>query len=91
MWSPQQHSILNAMGYTLYARPSNTAQKHHSVESNIDLHHVTASSDSTLFQALMKATKGRDVSDLNINIEALRSSAHAKRALWPQLRAMLKH
>lgn len=86
MWSVQQQAILNTMGYTLYVRPSIC-----SIVAAVEV--APASSDmpeSTLFKAVMKAVQGRDISQLGIDINALRSSAQAKRALWPQLRAMLK-
>lgn len=48
------------------------------------------STDSPLFAAIMKLVNGRDVSQLGIDVDALRCSPHAKRALWPQLRRMIK-
>jgi hypothetical protein len=92
MWSPQQRSLLNAMGYTLYVRPSSlpTAQTPRAAETKPDTQHAAVSTHSTLFQALIKAAQGRDVAALNIDVQALRTSPQAKRALWPQLRQMLK-
>lgn len=89
MWSAQQQSMLNAMGYTLYVRPqSRPARVMESAPLQQPLQKT--SPDSPLFAAIMKLVNGRDVSQLGIDVNALRSSPQAKRALWPQLRRMMK-
>ena len=50
----------------------------------------TSSSDSALFKAIMKVVQGRNISQLGIDINALRGSPQAKRALWPHLRQVMK-
>ena len=83
--------MLNAMGYTLYARPQSRPAK--VMEPVLVLQQqpsVKQSPDSALFAAIMKLVNGRDVSQLGIDVDALRSSPHAKRALWPQLRRIMK-
>lgn len=94
MWSAQQQSMLNAMGYTLYVRPQ-TLPTQATVELAATMITSTSASvkpslDSVLFVAIMKVVKGRDISQLDIDVDALRSSPHAKRALWPQLRKLMK-
>lgn len=77
-WDPQQQAMLSAMGYTLYrqAGAEPTAGR------------APASGDR-LVQALARAAGGRDISALALPpIEQLRTSGAAKRALWPQLRAL---
>lgn len=91
MWSAQQQSMLNAMGYTLYVRPqSRPARVMESAPVPQQQALAKASPDSALFAAIMKLVNGRDVSQLGIDVNALRSSPQAKRALWPQLRRMMK-
>jgi hypothetical protein len=92
MWSSQQHAMLEAMGYTLYIRPPLIPVSEVSVATAVTDHSHAAQSDMNvkLFQALQKAAPGRDIAILNIDVQALRNSPHAKRALWPQLRALLK-
>lgn len=89
MWSPQQQSMLNAMGYTLYARPGSRPAAA-SEEISQPRTTITRATDSILFKAVMKAAQGRDVSGLGIDVDALRSSPQAKRALWSQLRRVIK-
>ncbi len=90
MWSAQQQSMLNVMGYTLYVRPQ--ARPIKTVEPAFTPQNIGATTppDSTLFAAIMQAAKGRDISALGIDVDALRTSPHAKRALWPQLRKLMK-
>jgi len=92
MWSAQQHAMLNAMGYTLYGRQRerSRAETPGSVESLPSPLQGISGIDSTLFRALLKAAGGKDLAPLGIDINALRSSPHAKRALWPQLRNLMK-
>ena len=90
MWSAQQQSMLNAMGYTLYVRPGL-----HSASVPIEVPQANVNvpanaSDSALFKAIMKAAQGRDIAQLGIDIHRLRSSPQAKRDLWPQLRRLMK-
>jgi hypothetical protein len=96
MWSAQQQSMLNAMGYTLYVRPSAVTRV-----AKTDVYAAPAllptlvsaelsSSNSALFKAVMKAAQGKDILQFGINIDAMRNSPQAKRALWPQLRNLLK-
>lgn len=92
MWSAQQQSMLNVMGYTLYNRPQlQPAKVAESVPVLQQQPAAKAPTDSPLFSAILKLVNGRDVSQLGIDVDALRSSPHAKRALWPQLRRMMKH
>lgn len=81
--------MLNAMGYTLYARPSVQT-----ISVKTDISNITTASsvahDSALFKAVMKAAQGKDISALDIDMNALRTSPHAKRALWPALRRVIK-
>ena len=96
MWSAQQQSMLNAMGYTLYVRPSAVARGAPAEVSTTPalLTLLTSSelspSGSALFQAVMKAVQGKDISQLGIDIDAMRNSPQAKRALWSQLRKLMK-
>ncbi len=90
MWSAQQQSMLNAMGYTLYVRPQANTAKVTEPMPVLQNPEATSISDSALFSSIMKVVQGRDVSQLNINVDALRTSPHAKRALWPQLRKLMK-
>ncbi len=96
MWSAQQQSMLNAMGYTLYVRPSAVIRI-----AKAEVAVATAllppmpsgespTSSSALFKAVMKAAHGKDISRLGIDIDAIRNSPQAKRALWPQLRKLMK-
>jgi len=89
MWSAQQQSMLNAMGYTLYMRPGSQPASLPSGNSSESLV-PEATPDSALFKAVMKAARGNDISPLGIDLNALRTSPHAKRALWPQLRRIIK-
>jgi hypothetical protein len=98
-WDPQQQAMLSAMGYTLYrqagalpeaapaAMPAATpAAGHRLAEPTAG--RAPASGDR-LVQALARAAGGRDISALALPpIEQLRASGAAKRALWPQLRAL---
>lgn len=78
------------MGYTLYIRPQ--ARSVSVVEEILTPSATKAkpSLDSALFAAIMKVVQGRDISQIDIDVDALRSSPHAKRALWPQLRKLMK-
>ena len=93
MWSAQQQSMLNAMGYTLYVRPSAVTRVAAAEVSSTQV--LLASSDlpsssSALFKAVMKAVQGKDIAKLGIDIDAMRNSSQAKRALWPILRKLMK-
>ena len=93
MWSAQQQSMLNAMGYTLYVRPSAVtlvASADVSAALVLSASAESASSNSALFKAVMKAVQGKDISRLGVDIDAMRNSPQAKRALWPQLRKLIK-
>ena len=90
MWSAQQQSMLSAMGYTLYMRPGSPLPIAPVLMQSAAATLPSTSTDSKLFIALMKAVKGRDILELGIDVEALRGSPQAKRALWPQLRRILK-
>ena len=88
--------MLNAMGYTLYVRPSavtRVARVEVSVTPAV-LQPMPScelpTSNSALFKAVMKAVQGKDISRLGIDIDAMRNSPQAKRALWPQLRKLMK-
>ena len=86
--------MLNAMGYTLYVRPSavtRVATAEVSATPALLPSSELSSSGSALFKALMKAVQGKDISQLDIDINALRNSSQAKRALWPQLRRLIRH
>ena len=91
-WSPQQQAMLSAMGYTLYreagalpaapARPPGITAEGASARGH-------AAAGDRLMQALQRAAGGRDLSGLSLPpLDALRSSAAAKRKLWPVLRAL---
>jgi hypothetical protein len=88
MWSTQQQAMLNVMGYTLYTRPGAATRVATAEVSAAPV--LSSSTDSTLFKAVMKAAQGKDISQLGIDMNALRSSPNAKRALWPQLRKLMK-
>jgi len=90
MWSAQQQSMLHAMGYTLYVRPQVRLADEKEALAPAANRAPMPSSDSTLFQAIMNAAKGRDISALGIDLNALQTSPLAKRALWPRLREILK-
>jgi hypothetical protein len=94
MWSSQQHAMLEAMGYTLYIRPELiSANQSSAAPLAIAADHSHAAQSDTnvkLFQALQKAAPGKNIAALNIDVQALRTSPQAKRALWPQLRALIK-
>ena len=96
MWSAQQQSMLNAMGYTLYVRP-NAATRVAKAEASVTttalppiLSSESPASNSALFKAVMKAVHGKDISPLGVDVDAIRNSPQAKRALWPQLRKLIK-
>ncbi len=97
MWSAQQQSMLNAMGYTLYVRPSAVTGDAPAVVSTapallpLSPSAELSSSGSALFKAVMKAVQGKDISQLGIDIDAMRNSPKAKRDLWPQLRRLMRH
>ncbi|MEO8002271.1 MAG: hypothetical protein ABI644_10375 [Arenimonas sp.] len=78
------------MGYTLYMRPGSPLPIALVLMQSAAATLPSTSTDSKLFIALMKAVKGRDIVELGIDVEALRGSPQAKRALWPQLRRILK-
>lgn len=95
MWSAQQQSMLSAMGYTLYVRPSavtvtRAASAEVSVTPGLLPSSELSASSSALFKAVMKAVQGKDISQLGIDIDAMRNSPQAKRALWPSLRRVIK-
>ncbi|MGH8106156.1 MAG: hypothetical protein ACREO1_07190 [Arenimonas sp.] len=91
MWSAQQQSMLNAMGYTLYVRPGSQVSVAQAEASTIVVAAGSAATaDSALFKAVMKVVQGRDISRLGIDVEALRGNPQAKRALWAQLRRVIK-
>lgn len=76
-WSEQQQRLLEAMGYVLFVRPSSDS--------------LPKPSDTLLLQALVRATGGVDISDLTIDLDALRREPMQKRLLWPRLRALLRN
>ena len=80
--------MLNAMGYTLYVRPDSLPARVQAEVSTAPA--LTTAVDSALFKAVMTAVQGRDISRLGINVEVLRGSPQAKRALWVQLRRVIK-
>ena len=81
--------MLNAMGYTVYARPQvPSLARENSAETTAQ--HAAMPIESILYKALMKAAQGRDILPLNIDVNALRTSPLAKRALWPQIRRLMK-
>lgn len=99
-WSAEQREWLQAMGHdVLMLAPiearGNVVVAHvetpmprvreHSSES------APTPADSTLLRALVRAAGRRDVSELAallLDPSTLRGNAAAKRALWPQLRAL---
>lgn len=91
-WSPQQQAMLAAMGYTLYREAGAVpaipaAMPARSAEGMPAGGHRTAG--DRLMLALQRAAGGRDLSSLALPpLDALRSDAAAKRALWPVLRAL---
>lgn len=95
-WNPHQHRLLTALGYTVYRQISpaatTVAMASDAVPPTIAASMVTADAGATLLQALRKAANGRDIAALALPpIEQLRRDPAAKRALWPQLRALRKH
>lgn len=85
-WSPQQQAMLSAMGYTLY-RPA-AAEKAAAGDAALSSAPQDAGFDR-LRQALVRAAGGGDLAWIDLPaMERLRNSATAKRALWPQLRAL---
>ncbi len=90
MWSAQQQSMLNAMGYTLYVRPGPLHSARTQAETPVPQMAATVLPDSVLFKAVMKAAQGKDISRLGVDVDALRGSPQAKRALWSQLRRVIK-
>jgi hypothetical protein len=89
MWSAQQQSMLNAMGYTVYTKPGMPpALRENPLQDTVQRAVVTQ--NSALYTAVVKAAQGRDILPLNIDVDALRTSPQAKRALWPQLRRLMK-
>jgi hypothetical protein len=94
MWSSQQHAMLEAMGYTLYIRPELMPASEVSAvpaAKTVDHSHAAQSDMNVkLFLALQKVVQGKNIAALNIDVQALRTSPQAKRALWPKLRAILK-
>jgi hypothetical protein len=78
-WSPQQQAMLSAMGYTLYRQTGAAGLPSGPADAG----------EERLFQALQRAAGGRDPSALALPpLAQLRTSAQAKRALWPALRAL---
>lgn len=95
-WNPHQHRLLTALGYTVHRQisPAVTAVAMASAAVPPASAALTVSADAgtALLQALRKAANGRDIDALALPpIEQLRSDPAAKRALWPQLRALRKH
>jgi len=82
--------MLNAMGYVVYARPDSTPASVKDAVSVSPSVSVKVFTDSALSRAIVKAAQGRDVSQLAIDVDALRFSPQAKRALWSQLRRVIK-
>ncbi len=93
MWSTQQQSMLKAMGYTLYIRPSavtRIARTEVSATPASLRSSELPSSGSALLKAVIKTAQGKDISQLGIDIDALRNSPQAKRVLWTALRRVIK-
>ena len=93
MWSVQQQSMLSAMGYTLYVKPDARPVSSPAAalpDIALAVNPVSSHQHVALFKAVMNAARGREISQLDIDIDALRTSPQAKRALWPRLRKLLK-
>lgn len=85
-WSPQQQTLLAAMGYTLY-RQAGAAPAMPVPQASAPA--PRGAHGDRLMQALVRAAGGRDPAALPLPpLEQLRASAAAKRALWPALRAL---
>lgn len=80
-WQPDQQAMLSAMGYVLY-RQAPAALPPPVVVPR------PAGFPERLWDALLRASGGRDPSSLLPPAEQLRADARAKRALWPALRAL---
>jgi hypothetical protein len=91
-WSSEQQRLLAALGVPLFVRvPAEQAIAGKSIAA------VAAptgeSVDSTLrplLAALERAAGGRNLAHLLLDLPRIRTSAAAKRALWPTLRALRK-
>lgn len=93
-WNPHQHRLLTALGYTVYRQISPAATAVAMASDAVSPADTPESADAgtALLQALRKAANGRDIAALALPpIEQLRRDPAAKRALWPQLRALRKH
>jgi hypothetical protein len=87
-WSPQQQSMLSAMGYTLY-RQAGTDAPPAAVSQPVAAASMRPPPADRLLQALVRAAGGRDPASLPLPpLDQLRGDALAKRALWPRLRAL---
>ena len=85
--------MLKAMGYTLYIRPSavtRIARTEVSATPASLRSSELPSSGSALLKAVIKTAQGKDISQLGIDIDALRNSPQAKRVLWTALRRVIK-
>jgi len=82
-WSEQQQRLLQAMGYTLYARVSPALP---AVAAQMPPNAAMAA--GPLLRALQSAAMRRDISAWVADPAALRGDARAKRALWPTLRSL---
>jgi hypothetical protein len=89
-WSDEQQRLLRAMGYVLYAQaPVATSMPLPvPVTGSIKTAEAAAPDFGRLRQSLQLAAMGRDISVLIADLATLRGDARAKRALWPQLRAL---
>jgi hypothetical protein len=87
-WSAEQLRWLRALGHEPMAlRPVGAAvsRDNASIEEQSRL---TAAPTTALAAALARAAGGRDLAGLALDLEQLRREPKAKRALWPQLRAL---
>jgi len=87
LWSAEQQYLLEAMGYTPYARAGVAAPR--AADMAVSAESVPAAgAHEVLRQALRRAAGGGGYEHLIDDLEALRRDPARKRALWPRLRAL---
>lgn len=85
-WSPAQQVMLEAMGYTLYARAGSAAAA--PAAGRTTTARPAQGGFERLEAALRRAARGRELAHVLPPLAELRASPAAKRAFWPVLRAL---
>jgi predicted component of type VI protein secretion system len=96
-WSGEQQRLLAAMGYVAYRRAGAAVQVPASVPVPpagiaTEVREDAIAADDPLWRALQRAAGGRDPRLSGMPpLAQLRADPAAKRALWPQLRALRRN